>query len=335
MFKNLIVLAAFVFHGSAYAVELTGTGSMTPGPLIKIWAEDYSARNPSVVIKYQGSSPADGVKRLLSKEVDFSSIDMPLSMEELKKNNLVQIPVALGVIVPMVNLPNIYTGQLRLDGPTLGDIFLGHIKKWDAPAIAALNPNLRLPSADIIVIRRISPPGISTILGDYLAKTHPQWKSIKGDTMAGDWPATSIAVNNPPENIEMIKKTAYSIGYGPASLAIKHGLAYVQMKNKAGNFVSPSDENISAAAANTNWDANDGFNVILTDQSGVNTWPISMTSFILIRKSGEHTERNKELMKYIKYSLRNGGLKAFQINYIPLPEKVSSLVRTNMDSMAN
>jgi phosphate transport system substrate-binding protein len=335
MLKLIVLLSVIVFQSTVFSVEITGTGSTIPGPLIKIWAEDYSMRSASSEIRYQGSSPADGIKRLLNKEVDFSCIDMPLSMAELKKNGLMQYPISLGVIVPMVNLPNVYTGQFRLDGQTLGDIFLGHIKKWNDPAIVALNPSMRLPDVNIVIIRRVSPPGVSTMIGDYLAKTHSQWKSIKGDTMAGEWPATSISVESPPDNIAMLKKTPYSIGYGPASLAIKHGMAYVQMKNKAGNFVSPSDDNITAAALNTNWVASDGFNVILTDQPGANTWPISMTSFVLIRKSAEQTERSREFLKYIKYSLRNGGLRAFENNYIPLPDAISSSVRSSLDNMAN
>lgn len=332
---RLLTFVVLISSTAAFAVEVTGTGSMIPGPLIKVWGEAYSMHSLTSVIKFQGSSPADGIKRLLNKEVDFSCIDMPLSMAELKKNGLMQYPISLGVIVPMVNLPNVYTGQFRLDGQTLGDIFLGNIKKWNDPAIAALNPSIRLPDADIIVIRRVSPVGISTLIGDYLAKTHSQWKSIKGDTMAGSWPATSIAVQNPSENIATIKKTPYSIGYGPASLAIKEGLAYVQLKNKAGNFVSPSDENISAAASNAKWDESNGFDVVLTDQPGAHTWPISMTSFVLISKSNEHTERGREFLKYIKYSLRNGGLKAFQNNYTPLPDAVSGAVRLSLDNMAN
>jgi phosphate transport system substrate-binding protein len=153
--------------------------------------------------------------------------------------------------------------------------------------------------------------------------------------MFGNWPATSIAVETPSDNIEMIKKTPYSIGYGPAALAISNGMAYTQLKNREGNFVSPSEDNISAAAINASWDEHNGFNVILTDQPGTHTWPISMTSFIILRKSTELSERNRELLKYIKYSLRYGGLIAFENNFIPLPEAISTLVRSSLDNMAN
>lgn len=335
IFLKLCALLMVVSPAPALAVEVTGTGSMIPAPLIKIWAEAYSMRSPTSVIKFQGSSPADGIKRLVNKEVDFSSIDMPLNIADLNKNGLLQFPFALGAIAPIVNLPNVYPGQFKLDGQTLGDIFLGNIKKWNDPAIVALNPNIRLPDVEIIVIHRASPPGLSTMIGDYLAKTHSQWKAIKGDGMAGTWPATAIEVKNPPENLAMIKNTKYCIGYGPVSLAMKNGLAYVQMKNNAGNFISPSDENISAAAKNAKWEESNGFGVVLTDQPGVNSWPLTMASFVLVHKLSEQPERTREILKYFKYSLRYGGLKAVQSDFIPLPDDVAAVVRSSWGSIVD
>ena len=332
---RLVALLLIISPCAAFAVEVNGTGSMIPGPLIKVWAEAYAMRTPTAVIKYKGTSPADGIKRLVNKEVDFSSIDMPLSMAELKKNGLMQFPFALGGVAPVVNLPNIYPGQFRLDGNTLGDIFLGNIKKWNDPAIAASNPNIQLPDADIIIIHRVSPPGFSTIIGDYLAKTHPQWKAIKGDGMAGSWPATAIEVKDPNENVAMIKKTQFAIGYAPISQIMKAGLAYVQMKNKDGKFISPSDENISSAAINANWDESNGFDVVLTDQPGASSWPLSMASYALVRKVSEHPERTREALKYFKYSLRYGGLKAVQYDYIPLPDSVRSVVNASWNSIVD
>ena len=241
----------------------------------------------------------------------------------------------MGGIAPVVNLPNVYPGQFKLDGQTLADIFLGNIKKWNDPAIVALNPKIRLPDAEIIVIHRVSPEGIRTIIGDYLAKNSAQWKTIKGDGMAGTWPATAIEVKDPIENIATIKKTQYGIGYGPISQIMKNGLAYVQLKNKAGKFISPSDENISAAAVNANWDESNGFDVVLTDQPGEDSWPLSMASYALVHKVSTHSERSREVLKYFKYNLRHGGLKAVQQDFIPLPESVSKVVRASWSSIVN
>lgn len=320
----LVVSPSFVF-----ASEASGTGSMIPGPLIKVWSDAYAMYSKTSVIKYKGSSPADGIKRLMDKEVDFSSIDMPLNSEELNKKGLMQFPFALGAVAPIVNLPGVYPGQFKLDGNTLAEIFLGNIRKWNDPAIIALNPNINLPNVEIIVIHRASPPGISTIIGDYLAKNNSQWKTIKGDGMSGTWPATAIEVKDPVQNIEMLKKTQFAIGYGPTSHIMKHGLAYVQLKNKAGNFISPSDENISAAAVNAKWEESNGMDIVLTDQSGPSSWPLSMASFALVRKVSDNPERSREVLKYFKYSLRYGGLKAVQYDYIPLPDSVRNVVRAS------
>ena len=332
---RLIGLLVFISPTAAFAVEVSGTGSMIPGPLIKVWSEAYSMYSPTSVIKYKGSNPADGIKSLVNKEVDFSSIDMPLNMAGLKKNGLMQFPFALGGIAPVVNLPNVYPGQFKLDGQTLADIFLGNIKKWNDPAIVALNPKIRLPDAEIIVIHRVSPEGIRTIIGDYLAKNSAQWKTIKGDGMAGTWPATAIEVKDPIENIAMNKKTQYSIGYGPISQIMKSGLAYAQLKNKSGQFISPSDENISAAAENAKWDVSNGFDVVLTDQPGENSWPLSNASYALVHKVSAHPERSRVVLKYFKYNLRHGGLKAVQQDFIPLPESVSKVVRASWSGIVN
>jgi phosphate transport system substrate-binding protein len=332
---GLLTIFIFVTTSQAVAAEVSGTGSMIPGPLIKVWGDAYSLHAPGAVIKYKGSNPAAGIQSLLKKEVDFSSVDMPMSLAEQKKDGLFQFPFALGGIAPVVNLPNVYPGQFKLDGRVLAEIFLGRINKWNDPAIVELNPNLNLPSADIIIVHRVSPPGISTIIGDYLAKVNPQWKAIKGDGMAGTWPANSIEVKNPPDNIEMIRKTVYAIGYGPIPHIMKNSLSYVQMKNNAGKFVSPSDENISAAAINAKWDESNGFEVILTDQPGATSWPLCFASYVLMSKVSTHPENSRELLKYFKYSLRYGGLKAVQFDYIPLPEAVRSIILPSWNSIVD
>lgn len=330
-----IILLVLVFPTIVFAVEVTGTGSMIPGPLIKIWAETYSTRNPDATIKFKGSNPGEGIKRLSTNEVDFSTLDMPLSATELNKNGLMQFPIALGAVAPIVNLPNVYPGQFRLDGQVLGEILLGNIKKWNDSAIAALNPAIKLPEADIVIIHRASPPGLSTIIGSYLAKTNTQWKSIKGDTMAGTWPASSIEVKDPIELVAAIKKTQYAISYGSVPVVLKNGLTYVQMKNQAGNFVSPSDINVSAAATNAKWDESNSFEVSLSDQPGATSWPVTSASYVLMHKINQHPERNKELLKFFKYSLRYGELNAVLNDFTALPDSVVSIVRASWRSIVD
>lgn len=323
---GLLTLFSLFFSLVLSAEEVIGTGSMIPAPLMKVWGEAYVLRVPTAAIKYKGSNPADGIKKLINKEVDFSGIDMPMNLGELKKDGLFQYPIALGGVAPVINIPGVYPGQLKLDGNTLARIFLGNITKWNDPVLAELNPTIVLPSADIIIVHRVSPPGISTIIGDYLAKIDPQWKSIKGDGMAGTWPANSIEVKNPNDNVDKIKNTLNSIGYAPIPHIMKNKLSYVQMKNKAGNFVSPSDGNVTTAAENAKWDEINGFEVILTDQPGATSWPLSFASYVLMHKVSTHPERSKEILNFFKYSLRYGGLKAIQYDYIPLPDSVRNII---------
>lgn len=332
---RLILPFVFLTPLGILAGEISGTGSMITGPLVNVWGEIYMARTPGAVIKYKGSNPADGIKRLMGKEVDFSGIDMPLKVNFLQKNNLVQVPLALGGIAPVINLPNVSRGQFKLDGNTLAEIFLGNIKKWNDPALVALNPALVLPDAGIIVIHRTSPEGISTVIGNYLAKIHPQWKALKGDGMAGTWPAQSIEVKDPIEYASKMSKTVYSIGYLPVPQVMKNGLVYAQLKTKSGTFLSPSDENISAAAENAIWSEADGFDVVLTNQPGATSWPLSFASFLLMHKTSDNPERTRELLKYLKYSLRYGGLKAVQYDYIPLPDVVRAVITSSFSKITD
>lgn len=332
---RLATLLVLTFPVALNAVEITGAGSMIPVPLMKVWGQSYTMYTPGTAIKYQGSTPAEGIKKLVNKEVDFCSIDMPLSADELKKKGLIQFPFALGAIGPMVNLPYVSPGLFKLDGKVLGDIFLGNIKKWNDPAIAALNPKIQLPDENILVIHRFASPGVRTMIGDFLAKNNSQWKTAKGDSMGGDWPAGAIEVKSPIEHFEMINKNRYSIGYGALPLAMKYKLAYIKLKNKAGNFVSPSDENVSAAAVNAKWEESDGFDVVLTDQPGATSWPMTNTSFILMRKVSEHPERSREVLNYFKYSLRYGGLQAVQYDFIPLPDSVTTIIRASWNSVVD
>ena len=338
MNKNFLKTIAFLclsWPVLLFATESTGTGSMIPVPLIKAWNDAYVQRFPLSNIKYNGSNPADGIKKVVGKEVDFSTIDMPLSLEELKKDNLFQFPFVLGGIAPIVNLPNVYQGQFRLDAQAMGDIFLGKIKKWNDPALVALNPDIELPDAGIIIVHRISPPGISTIIGDYLAKNNPQWKALKGDGMAGAWPASAIEVKDPIENIQMIKKTVYSIGYGPIPQIMKNGLNYAQVRNKAGKYVSPGDLNISAAAENAKWDESKGFDVVLTDQPGETTWPLTFADFVIMRKVSPRQAQSKDVLTFFKYNLKNSGLRAFKNDFIPLPDSVIKIIVPSLSSIVD
>lgn len=329
---QLISILAAAIPAASHAAEIYGSGSMLPVPLMKAWGDSFTQKSPSTRINYQGSSPADGIKRLINKEVDFSCIDMPLNQAALSKDELRQFPVALGAIVPIVNLPNVSAGRFRLDGKTLGDIFLGTITKWNDPEIAALNPGLKLPNENIILVHRASPAGLKTIIGAYISKNNPQWKSTKGDTMSGTWPLSAVEVKSPAENFEMMKKIQYSIGYGTISMASDIGLSYVKLKNKSGNFITPDDASVVSAAEAAKWDENNEYDIDLIDQPGAHSWPLTMATFVLVRKSNEQPEHIRELFKYLDHGLHFGTMNTVSSGYIPMPKTIQVAVRKNLEA---
>lgn len=321
----LSCLAIFI-PVSAFAVEITGGGGPLATVLINEWGALYTARvqSPTPVVKYTTTTPVDGIKRLMNKEVDFSVIDLPLSYEELQQKGLVQFPVALGFITPIFNVPGIFTGQLLLDAQTLGDILLGRITKWDHPALKALNPKIKLPNENIIIVHRTSPPGVKTVIGDFLSKAHSDWKTVKstGD-MGGTWPPLSIEVKDSSLMATTVKNNPYSIGYSPVPMAVKAGVSFFRLKNKAGKFIAPSDQGVIAAASNAEWSVDNGYSTTLTYTDGAESWPMTNSTFILMHKVSDKPEHSKEVLSFIKYGLTFGALTASQFDYVPFPRSVA------------
>lgn len=322
-------LVCAVFSSLAGASELKGAGSFIPAPLYAAWGESYRVRNPGTIIKYQGINPAEGINRITSKAVDFAGVDMPLNLGDLNQKGLVQFPVALGAVAPIVNLPGVYPGQLRLEGKMLGDIFLGKITKWNDPALRALNPHLELPDANIVVLHRATKQGVRTILGNYLIKVHPEWEARMGESMTGAWPQGSREVKDINEMTDAIRQTPNAIGYMEVGNIIRNQLVYVQLKNHDGKFVSPGDENISAAAESVNWSLDNGFDEVLTDRPGATSWPVCMTTIVLMRNVAEQPERSRELLDFFNFGYRLGQLSAVQNGYVPLPLSVSAIMRNS------
>lgn len=306
----------------ASAEEIKGTGTILPAILMNSWGKAYTKHHPAVAFKYKGINTNEGVQSLLNDEIDFAVLDMPLSKEEITKNGFIQFPVALAAVTPIVNIPGVHMGQLRLSGKVIGDIFLGNITVWNDPAIVELNPKAKLPNEPIIVVHRSAPVGVKTIIGEYIAKNNPQWNTLKGSTMTDHWPATAIEAKSPKETFEIMKKTPYSIGYASLPFSIKSGLPYVHLKNPAGYFVGPSDENIIAASINAKWDAQSEFNESLSDQPGMTSWPMTNTSFVLVRKVSARPEQTKLVLNFFKSSLKTGALNAVAADYVPLPHAV-------------
>jgi len=326
-----IALAATTFAASAQAVNLTGAGATFPYPIYAKWAEMYKAASGNG-LNYQSVGSGAGIKQIKAKTVDFGASDMPLPANELAAAGLFQFPAVMGGVVPIVNLPGVAPGQVRLSGAVLADIFLGKITKWNAQPIAALNPGVKLPADDITVVRRADSSGTSFLFTDYLSKASPDWKLKVGAGTAVKWPTGVGGKGNEgvAANVQRIKG---GIGYVEWAYAKKNKMSHTQLQNKDGVFLQPSDDAFKAAAAGANWSGTPGFAVILTDQPGKDSWPVTGASYILVHKA-QDAAKGKEVLKFFDWSYKNGAASAAELDYVPMPAPVIKLVqdawRTNL-----
>src|SRR3990167_6328902 len=317
--------AARAYAGASQAADITGAGATFPYPIYAKWAEAYKAQG-GVNMNYQSIGSGGGIKQITAKTVDFGASDMPLKPEELDKNGLMQFPTVFGGVVPVVNIKDIGAGQLKLDGATLANIYLGKITKWNDPALVALNKDLKLPADNITVVHRSDASGTTFIFTNYLSKASPEWKSAVGEGTAVSWKAGTGGKGNEgvAANVQRMKNT---IGYVEYAYALQNKMASVQMKNRDGQFVEPGDASFKAAAANAQWDKAPGFYEILTDEPGKESWPISGATFILIHKMQENAGMAKEVLKFFDWAYANGNKLAADLDYVPLPENVQNLIR--------
>ena len=266
----------------ALAVDISGAGATFPYPIYAKWADAYK-KETGAGLNYQSIGSGGGIKQIQAKTVTFGASDMPLKAEELQKAGLVQFPTVLGGVVPVVNIDGIKQGDVTLDGPTLARIFMGEVKTWNDPAIAKLNPSAKLPAQPIVVVHRSDGSGTTFIWTDYLSKVSPEWKSKVGVNTAVEWPVGLGAKGN--EGVaNNVGQTKGSIGYVEYAYAKQNKLNYAKMVNKDGKTVAPTSESFQAAAASADWTGTPGFGVILTDEPGAGSWPISGATFILIHK---------------------------------------------------
>jgi phosphate transport system substrate-binding protein len=323
---SISLAASLLAAGSAFATDLTGAGATFPYPIYAKWAEAYRAKT-GVGLNYQSIGSGGGIKQIEAKTVDFGASDMPLKPEDLDKNGLMQFPTVMGGVVPVINVNGIEAGKLKLDGKTLADIYLGKITKWNDPAIAAMNKDVTLPDEDITVVHRSDGSGTSFIFTNYLSKVSPEWKSGVGEGTSVSWKAGTGGKGN--EGVaSYVQRIKNSIGYVEYAYALQNKMAYVQMKNREGDFVSPSGESFKAAAAGARWDKAPGFYEILTDESGKNSWPIAGATFILMHKSQDNAETALEALKFFDWAYANGDQMAEALDYIPMPDSVVRLIHS-------
>jgi len=317
-----LATAAFA---TAHAADITGAGATFPYPIYAKWAEAYKAAN-NVGLNYQSIGSGGGIKQIKAKTVDFGASDMPLQADELAKDGLMQFPAIMGGVVPVVNLEGVGAGQLKLTGEALAGIYLGKITKWNAPEIAGLNPDLKLPATDITVVHRADGSGTSFVFTDYLSKVSPEFKSTVGAGTAVKWPVGVGGKGNEgvAANVQRVKN---SIGYVEYAYAKKNKIAHTQLKNHDGQLVQPDEETFKAAAAGADWAKTPGFALVLTNQPGKASWPMTSASFILMHKSQADGAKAKEVLKFFDWSYKNGGQMASELDYVAMPPEVVKLVQ--------
>jgi phosphate transport system substrate-binding protein len=310
---------------SAQAADITGAGATFPFPIYSKWADAYKKETGNG-LNYQSIGSGAGIKQIQAKTVTFGATDAPLKAEQLEKDGLVQWPQVMGAIVPVVNLEGIKPGELSLDGATLANIYLGKITKWDDEAIKKLNPSLKLPSTAISVVRRSDGSGTTFVFTDYLSKVSEEWKSKVGSNTAVEWPVGVGAKGN--EGVAgNVSQTKNAIGYVEYAYAKQNKLTFAALANKAGKSVQPTIAAFQAAAANADWAKAPGYYVILTDQAGEQSWPITAATFILMHKQPTDKAAAAEAIKFFSWAFEKGGKAAEELDYIPMPASVIELIK--------
>ena len=329
MLRTLVGAAALAASVAfpALAADNTGAGATFPYPIYAKWADAYK-KETGIGLNYQSIGSGGGIKQISAKTVDFGASDMPLKPEELDKSGLIQFPTVIGGAVPCVKLEGIQPGQMKLDGQTIGDIYLGKIKQWNDPAIAKLNPGLKLPATAISVVHRSDGSGTTFIWSNYLSKVSPDWKSKVGEGTAVNWPIGVGGKGN--EGVaQYVQRIEGAIGYVEYAYVLQNKMAYVQVKNREGRYIAPNAASFKAAAAGADWNSAPGMYLILTDAPGADAWPIAGATFILLHKTQEKPESGKQVLKFFQWAYANGDQMAEQLDYVPMPDSVVKLIQTS------
>lgn len=327
MFKNMAVAfgAAMLLANGAQAADLSGAGATFPAPVYAKWAETYRAQT-GIGLNYQAIGSGGGIKQIKAKTVAFGASDKPLKVAELDEAGLYQFPTVLGGVVPVMNLPGVKPGQIRLTGALLADIYLGQVTKWNAPQIAALNKGVRLPNLPITVVHRSDGSGTSFLFTSYLSLKSPGWSQKVGASDSVQWP-TGIGGKGNDGVAAMVRQTVGAIGYVEYAYAKQNGSTFALLQNKAGKFPAPTAANFAAAAAGAQWAKAPGNYILLLDQAGANAWPVTGATFILLHKNQADAATGASVLKFFDWAYKSGDQAALALDYVPMPAAVKALVR--------
>jgi phosphate transport system substrate-binding protein len=310
---------------TAQAAEISGAGATFPAPVYGKWAEAYRAQT-GVGLNYQSIGSGGGIKQIKAKTVDFGASDKPLKPDDLNAAGLFQFPTVVGGVVPVMNLPGIKPGQIKLTGPVLADIYVGAITKWNDPRIKALNGNVPLPNLPITVVHRSDGSGTSFIFTSYLSLVSPTWQSKVGASDSVAWP-TGLGGKGNEGVAAFTKQTIGSIGYVEYAYALQNHMTYALMQNKQGAFVAPTAANFAAAAGHGDWSKAPGYYLLLLNQPGPTSWPITGATFILVYKQQSNPANGNQVLKFFDWAYKNGDSLAASLDYVPLPANVKTMIR--------
>jgi len=335
--KKMIFAAAMIVAGAMGAAStaqagasITGAGATFPYPVYSKWADTYN-KETDVRLNYQSIGSGGGIKQIKAKTVDFGASDAPMKPADLNKFGLIQWPMVMGGVVPVVNIAGVASGQLKLSAENMADIFLGNIRYWNDKKIQANNPDLKLPEQGITVVHRSDGSGTTWIFTNYLSKISNNWKDNVGNNKSVQWPVGLGGKGN--EGVAAyVKRIDGSIGYVEYAYALQTQMTAALLQNQAGNYVAPTAANFQAAAAGADWAHAEGYYMVLTAQPGANSWPITGASFILMYKSQDNAAQAKEVLKFFEYSFKNGSQAAMDLDYVPMPEAVVKMVEATWAS---
>ena len=329
MLKNLVAAACatvmIAAAGASQAADITGAGATFPAPIYAKWAEAYKAKT-AIGLNYQAIGSGGGIKQIKAKTVDFGATDKPLSLADQNAAGLFMFPAVMGGVVPVINVPGVAPGAIRLTGSLLAQIYLGDVKNWSDPQIAAFNKGVTLPNLPITVVHRSDGSGTTFVFTNYLALKSGAWKAKVGASDAVQWP-TGLGGKGNDGVAAFVKQTVGSIGYVEYVYAKQNHLNYTAMQTHDGAFVQPTAPNFGAAASHADWAHAPGYYLLLLDQPGATSWPITAATFILVYKQQANAETGANVLKFFDWAFKNGDGLASGLDYIPLPATLKASVR--------
>jgi phosphate transport system substrate-binding protein len=322
-----LLLTGALFAGAVHAIDITGAGATFPYPIYAKWADAYK-KATGVGLNYQSIGSGGGIKQITAKTVDFGASDMPMKPEDLQKSGLMQFPAVMGGVVPVYNIKGVAAGAITLTGTQLAEIYLGKIKKWNDPAITASNKGVNLPDQAISVVHRSDGSGTTFIFANYLSKVSAEWKSAVGESTSVKWPVGVGGKGN--EGVaNYVARIDGAIGYVEYAYAKQNKLAAAKMVNRDGVAVAPDDDSFKAAAAGADWAKAPGMALLLTDQPGKSSWPMTGATFILMHTVQAKPENAREVLKFFEWAYKNGDSMASELDYVPMPDAVVNMVQSS------